>query len=48
MSGNDKPPKAAYDKWAQLNNVSVTWDQLTTAQPVNWQAIAQAAIDANE
>ena len=47
MSGSDKPPKAAYEAWAQATNNSTTWDQLTPAQQVIWGAVAQAAIDAN-
>lgn len=48
MSGPDKPPQAAYQMWAQINQVSTTWDQLTNAQQANWEAIANAAIEAND
>lgn len=46
MSGNDKPPKAAYQVWAAANN-GPAWDTLNTAQQGLWAAIAQAAINAN-
>jgi hypothetical protein len=47
MSGNDKPPKAAYQAWAQATDNPTTWDQLTPAQQVIWESVATAAIDAN-
>lgn len=47
LDGPDKPPQAAYEKWAQITGDTTTWNQLTTAQQANWGAIAQAAINAN-
>lgn len=46
MSGGDHPPQACYEKWAQLNNVSIPWASLNTGQQANWALIAQAAINA--
>lgn len=47
MSGPDKPPQAAYTMWATLTGATETWDELTTGQQANWEAIANAAIEAN-
>ena len=47
MSGNDKPPKAAYNIWAQTHGISIPWESLTTAEQGNWALIAQAAINAS-
>lgn len=47
MSGSDKPPKAAYNAWAQGSGVTIPWESLTTVQQALWMAVAQAAINAN-
>ena len=46
MSGNDKPPKAAYNAWAQANQPQPAWENMTAAQQLVWQNVAQAAINA--